>query len=76
MARLAVGHATASRSEGGTSAPTWGKLPGASKNKEEFATRMLRHAPPMVAMAQKAGLIWPNLTGHQMANIFRLSSSP
>jgi hypothetical protein len=24
----------------------------------------------MVAMAQKVGLIWPNLTGHQMANIF------
>ena len=50
--------------------PDLGKIAWASKNKEEFATRMLRHAPPMVAMAQKAGLIWPNLTGHQMANIF------
>ncbi len=47
-----------------------GKIAWASKNKEEFATRMLRHAPPMVAMAQKVGLAWPNLTGHQMANIF------
>lgn len=55
---------------GGAIGPDLGQIVWRLKNENEFATRMLRHAPHMIAVAKKAGLIWPNLTGNEIANIY------
>lgn len=55
---------------GGRIGPDLGKVAWRTKDEEEFANRMLRHAPHMLDLAKKAGLIWPTLTGHQITNIF------
>ena len=56
--------------EGGRIGPDLGKIAWRTKDEEEFANRMLRHAPHMLDIAKKAGLIWPTLKGHQIVNIF------
>ena len=55
---------------GGSIGPDLGQIVWRLKNENEFATRMLRHAPHMIEVAKKAGLIWPNLTGIEIANIY------
>ncbi len=55
---------------GGSIGPDLGRIAWRLKNENEFATRMLRHAPHMIGVAKRAGLIWPNLTGNEIANIY------
>ncbi len=55
---------------GGSIGPDLGQTAWRLKNENEFATRMLRHAPNMIDMAKKAGIIWPKLTGNEITNIY------
>lgn len=55
---------------GGAIGPDLGKTAWRTTDENTFANRMLRHAPTMLKIAKKAGLLWPNLTGSEIANIF------
>lgn len=55
---------------GGGMGPDLGKIVWQMDNENEFATRMIRHAPKMVVMAKNVGIMWPRLTGNEIANIY------
>ncbi|MBI2131636.1 MAG: cytochrome c [Candidatus Tectomicrobia bacterium] len=55
--------------EGGFLGPDLGTKAAAMVDEEEFASGMLRHAPIMVATAREVDLVWPQLSGSEMANI-------
>ncbi|MEK6711657.1 MAG: cytochrome c, partial [Nitrospinota bacterium] len=54
---------------GGHFGPDLGPKAAVMVDEEEFASRMLRHAPIMVALARDVDLTWPNLSGAEMAHI-------
>lgn len=54
---------------GGRVGPDLGPKAAEFQSEEQFATRMLRHAPFMVATAKRLKITWPNLTGAEMSNI-------
>jgi len=56
--------------KGGGLGPDLGPKIGEMVSESAFATRMLRHAPTMIALAQEIQFIWPRLTGNKMADIF------
>ncbi|MBI3127555.1 MAG: cytochrome c [Candidatus Tectomicrobia bacterium] len=55
--------------KGGRLGPDLAPVAASMLGEEEFAGRMLRHAPTMVSMAREAKLTWPTLSGAEMANI-------
>lgn len=56
--------------KGGNIGPDLGPIVAEMNNEEEFATRMLRHAPKMILIARRKGIPWPQLTGSEMGGIF------
>ena len=61
--------------EGGFLGPDLGTKAAAMVDEEEFASGMLRHAPIMVATARDVDLVWPQLSGAEMANILAYMQS-
>lgn len=55
--------------KGGHLGPDLGPKAALTSDEEAFASRMLRHAPTMVATAREVNLDWPHLSGAEMANI-------
>lgn len=55
---------------GGGLGPDLGPKAAGMHSEIAFATRMLRHAPYMVPVAQRRGIPWPQLSGSEMASIF------
>lgn len=56
--------------KGGGIGPDLGPKANEMSNEVEFAARMLRHAPKMAPIAQRMGMVWPQLNGSEMAGIF------
>lgn len=54
---------------GGRVGPDLGPKAAEVRTDMEFATRMLLHAPKMAKTAKRLKVVWPNLTGSEMANV-------
>ena len=61
--------------KGGHLGPDLGPKAALTSDEEAFASRMLRHAPTMVATAREVRLDWPRLSGAEMANILAYMQS-
>lgn len=56
--------------KGGKTGPDLGAIAKKLRTKEEFATRMIRHAPQMLPLATSMDIPWPQLTGTEMSSLF------
>jgi len=54
---------------GGRVGPDLGPKAAEVRTEIEFATRMLLHAPKMAKTAARLKVVWPHLTGSEMANV-------
>lgn len=61
-------HAT--KGKGGTVGPELTNFAGSIKNDNEFANRMLIHAPYMSKEAEALKMYWPKMQGNEMADLF------
>lgn len=56
--------------QGGKIGADLGPIANQLRTEEEFATRMIRHAPQMLPLARSMDIPWPQLTGSEMSSLF------